>query len=121
MQNNQGFTLIEVLLALAVIAIAVTALLKTSAQTLNANSRLQDKSIKHWVAMQAINKVQMRNLILRNGPPTTKSLHAFDKTWYFRAKLQQTKIKKVQKIIVDVSANQHGPFTDQLTAFLHEK
>ena len=33
MQNKQGFTLIEILMALAVIAIAITALLKNSAQS----------------------------------------------------------------------------------------
>lgn len=121
MQNKQGFTLIEILLALAVIAIAITALLKTSAQAIYTNTRLQEKSTKHWIAMQAISQVQMQSLQISNGLPTTKAFKAFGKTWYFRVSLQQTNLSKIQKLTVDVSANHNGPFTDPITAFYHEK
>lgn len=119
--NKHGFTLIEVLISLAILAIALTALLKNSAENISQTNRVKEKTIKHWVAMQAVNQIQMHNLSLRVGLPTTSSYKAFGTTWYFQAKLIPTKIKKVQKIIIKVSNNQHGPYTDPLMAFYHEK
>lgn len=121
MQNKHGFTLIEVLLALAVIAISITALMRTSAQTLNATSRIKEKSMKHWVAMQAINQVQSQELKLRSGLPSTKSFRAFNQTWYFRAKLQPSGLNNIKLITVDVSNTQGGPYTDPLKGFFYEK
>lgn len=121
MQNKHGFTLIEVVLALAVIAISITALMRTSAQTLNATNRIKEKSIKHWIAMQAIHQVQSQELSLRSGLPSIKSFRAFNQTWYFRAKLQPTNLNKIKRITVDVSNTQGGPYTDPLMAFFYEK
>ena len=121
MQNKYSFTLIEVLLALAVIAISITALMRTSAQTLNATSRIKEKSMKHWVAMQAINQVQSHELTLRTGLPSTKSFRAFNQTWYFRARLQPTMLNNIKRITVDVSNRQNGQYTDPLMGFLYEK
>lgn len=116
-----GFTLIEVLIALSILAIALTALLKSSAENISHTNRIKEKTIKHWVAMQAINQIQMQHMSLRVGLPTTSSYKAFGKTWYFQAKLIPTQIKKVQKIIITVSNQQHAPYTDPLVAFYHEK
>ena len=121
MKNKLGFTLIEVLVALAILAIALTALLKTSAESISYSSRIKDKTIKHWVAMQAINQVQTHKLSLRVGLPTTKSLKAFGTNWYFQAKLTPTPINALQQITIEVSNQQHGPYTDPLVAFYHEK
>ncbi len=111
----------EVLLALAILAIGLTAILKTSAENLSNTNRIKEKTIKHWVAMQAVHQVQMRTLTLRTGLPTTKSFRAFGNTWYFKARLTPTKIKKIQKLTIEVSNNQHGPYTDPLMAFYYEK
>ena len=70
--------------------------------------------------MQAISQVQMQNLQLRNGLPTTKEFKCFGRKWYFRVNLQQTILSKIQKLTVDVSTNPKGPFTDPITAFYHE-
>lgn len=121
MKNKLGFTLIEVLIALAILAIALTALLKNSAENIYYTNRIKEKTIKHWVAMQAINKVQMHEISLRIGLPTTQSIKAFGNTWYVQAKLAPTPINNLQKIIIEVSNQQHGPYTDPLMAFYYEK
>jgi general secretion pathway protein I len=120
MIKSRGFTLIEVLLALSVLAISLTALLKTTAQTINATNRIKEKSIKHWVEIQAITKIQLKAEQIHPNHATTKRTEAFGQTWYWRAKLKPTAIKHIQQITIDVSSSNRGPFTDPLVAFYHE-
>ncbi|MDF1758771.1 MAG: type II secretion system minor pseudopilin GspI [Legionellaceae bacterium] len=121
MKKSSGFTLIEVLLALVILAISLTALLKTTSQILSTTNRIKEKSIKHWVEMQAITKVQLGSLHIRSGQSTTETMKAFGSTWYYRVNSSPTKIKYLQKITVQASSNQTGPFTDPLVAFYHEE
>ncbi len=59
--SQAGFTLMEVLVALTVISVALAALLSgVSDGTRNARY-LRDKILAHWVAMNHITEVQVRN------------------------------------------------------------
>lgn len=63
MKKNQkyqsGFTLIEVLIALVILAIAMTTLIISSGELTHNNSRLEDESIASWVAANAIAKARL--------------------------------------------------------------
>ena len=55
----RGFTLFEILIALAVLAIALGAITKmASSQSLN-TAHLLDKSFAHWLAMNKISELQL--------------------------------------------------------------
>lgn len=54
----QGFTLFEVLIALAILAIALTALLLSISTSLSKITHLQDKTAAHWIAMNVFNKLR---------------------------------------------------------------
>lgn len=115
--SHSGFTLVEVLLALAVIAIALTALLKATAQNIENTHRLKEKTISHWVAMQAVSMIQLRLIVLNPSQEATQVTRMLNQSWYWRAKFSATPIKTIQKIIISVSSNQSGPFRNELTAF----
>jgi len=119
MKNASGFTLIEVLLALAVIAIALTALLKATAQNVAYTQRIKEKSISHWVAMQGVSMVQLGLLSVPAGQDITEVTSMLGERWYWRVKLQPTSIKSMQQISISVSKHQAGPFTDTLVAYRH--
>lgn len=112
-----GFTLIEVLLALAVIAIALTALLKATAQNIGTTHRIKEKTVGHWVAMQGVNMIQLRLVQVTPSQESTLVTTMLDQKWYWRAKVNNTPIKKMQQITISVSKNQSGPFYEELTAF----
>ena len=59
--SDKGFTLIEVLIALAVIAISLGAILNTSGSQAQQATYLKQKSIAHWVAMNEITRLQVEN------------------------------------------------------------
>lgn len=116
-RNKSGFTLIEVLLALTVIAIALTALLRAMSQTIDHTHRIKEKTISHWIAMQGITMVQLNLVQLNSSQESTQVTTMFNQRWYWRAKLSNTSINALQKITISTSTNQSGPFREELTGF----
>ncbi|CZG11192.1 TPA: GspI family T2SS minor pseudopilin variant LspI [Legionella pneumophila] len=112
-----GFTLIEVLLALTVIAIALTALLKATAQNIDNTHRIKEKTISHWVAMQGIAMIQLNLLRTSQNQESTQATTMLGQKWYWRAKISPTPIKRMQQITISVSSKQAGPFREELIAF----
>ena len=55
---TSGFTLIEILVALAIIAIALGALIKASGDHTSSASYLKQKTLAHWVAMNELSLLQ---------------------------------------------------------------
>ncbi|WP_133130584.1 GspI family T2SS minor pseudopilin variant LspI [Legionella yabuuchiae] len=113
----KGFTLIEVLLALAVIAIALTALLRATSQDVAYTQRIKERTISHWVAMQGVSAIQLGLITVPSGQPITEVTTMLNQNWYWRAQLLPGPFKKTQLISIKVSTNQAGPFTDELIAY----
>lgn len=116
-QKSSGFTLIEVLLALAIIAIALTALLKATAQNIENTHRIKEKTISHWIAMQGVAMIQLKLIHVNQSQEATQSTTMLGEQWYWRAKISSTPIKKMQQITISVSPKQSGPFREELIAF----
>lgn len=112
-----GFTLIEVLLALLIIAIGLTALMKATAQNVANTQHIKEKTISHWVAMQGVTMIQLGLIPAKINQDMSQVTKFFGQRWYWRANITQTSIKSVQRIIIKVSKYQAGPFSESLVAF----
>ena len=117
MTKNSGFTLIEVLLALMIIAIGVTALLKTIGVDIHTSSRIQEKTIQHLVAMNAIAEFQMNMLPDSESATITKTTMIMGQKWYWKAVFNTTSVRTMQQMSVRVSHLQEGPFTSPVLAY----
>ncbi|KTD16107.1 type II secretion system minor pseudopilin GspI [Legionella jordanis] len=115
--QSSGFTLIEVLLALAIISIALTALMRATAQNVANTQRIKEKTISHLVAMQGVAMVQLGLLTPSQSQIITQSTTLLGERWYWRVKANPTKIKSVEEITITLSKNQAGPYGSPLTAF----
>ncbi len=57
MLKNNGMTLLEVLVALAILAIALTAVLRVTASSIRQTTYLQQRSLASWIALDLNNRV----------------------------------------------------------------
>ncbi|MBL4826479.1 MAG: type II secretion system minor pseudopilin GspI [Spongiibacteraceae bacterium] len=66
--RNQGFTLIEVMVALLVVAVSISALLNQVITIVDSTARLRDKAIANWVALN-----QLELLYIANANPASRT------------------------------------------------
>ncbi len=99
--SSRGFTLLEVMVALAVLAIALAALIKgVSENTANA-AYLRDKTFAHWVGMNVVAEQRLAGDWKEQGVQRGNEemgLH----TWYWSAKLSETFDEDVRRLEVEV-------------------
>lgn len=103
MKNKAGFTLIEVLVALAILSIALTAIIKSTAQNIKDTLYLQKKTIALWVGNQIINEIQAGLRKLPTAPDSIKDKSIMlNENWSWEASLKPTPNPRIQEINVAV-------------------
>ncbi|MEM8500062.1 MAG: type II secretion system minor pseudopilin GspI [Pseudomonadota bacterium] len=91
-QNRNGFTLVEVLVALAVLAIALPALMISISEQVRGFSHMRDKSIAHWVAMNKMTELRLQNKHQDYLPKDRKrgSLEMLGREWFWELDTEKT-------------------------------
>src|SRR5690349_694907 len=96
----RGFTLIEVLIALLVIALGVGALLATLTSSADTVARLREKSLAEWIALNRISEVRLSNSRPVPGV-TTGTLEKFaDESWTWRQSVTDPGIAGILRVEV---------------------
>ena len=125
LKNNSAFTLIEVLVALVILAIAMVGVMKVLADSTQNVVHLREKMEAHWVAMNVMGRMQTMILSL---PSNTDDLLTGDEImmnedFYWKAGRvsgidQQTNLV-YQRVFVDVSTEQnHQAILEHLEGFV---
>ena len=112
--NTQGFTLIEVLVALAIIAIALMALVKASSYDVKDADHLKQKNIAAWVAMNVNTQLQIGKLVMQSHQG---SQHMLRQTWFWTILRTKTPDPKVDKLTISVSNTADGAALFSLESF----
>jgi general secretion pathway protein I len=99
--KNKGFTLLEVLVALAVFAVAAIALMRVSESQLQLSARLEDKTFAHWVALNMVSEMQANQDWPDLGEQTGKVSMA-GRDWKIIVKTLATPMNRVRRIEVTV-------------------
>ena len=110
-----GFTLIEVLIALAIMAIALTALVKASSFDVKDANYLKQKNISAWVASN-INTQLQTGFLAASSQQGTENL--FRQNWPWQVKRSKTADTSVDKLTIIVRATPQGPPLTTLESFI---
>ncbi len=120
--NAGGFTLLEVLVALAVFAVAAVALMRVSESQLTLSRQIEDKTFAHWVALNLITELQLRQAWNEPGEEKTRMPMA-GRQWAVTVKTLPTTAAGMRRIEVTVSEasdeiNREMPVLTSLSGFL---
>lgn len=112
-----GFTLVEVLVALAVLAIALPALMVSISEQISGFSHIRDKSIAHWVAMNKMTALRLQNTHRQYLPKDRKrgSVEMLDREWFWEVDTQKTANEQLLEVSVMVSDSDDSDATPLAT------
>ena len=98
---SQGFTLVEVLVALMVVALALAALMGSVSSAARSSEHLRDKIVAQWIAMNRI--VEVRLNIQKFGDAGDKGQIEFaNRKWRYDTRRFQTDNPNISRIVVRV-------------------
>lgn len=100
-----GFTLIEVMLAMAVFAIAGVALLGVADNNYRHISHIEEQMFANWVASNQLVEVSLD----KSWPPKNNrkgKVEMADRTWYWQQKVIKTTNKELRAVNMQVRLNE---------------
>ncbi len=100
--KKQGFTLLEVLVALAVLAIGLAAVMKVSIENAENARYLRDKTLAHWVAMNVLTEIQIREESPKLDEGTAMMAA---REWVWVLKVSETMDKDLRRLDIEVYYN----------------
>lgn len=119
MKKICGFTLIEVLIALAILSIALTAIIQATSQNIRDNIYLQNKTIANWVGNLLMNQALAGILQLPTSGNNESSMLMLGQNWLWQGTLENTPNPHIQKIRIQVfDASNHHLLTN-LESYLY--
>ena len=108
--TSRGFTLVEVMVALAVVAVALPALLMSLYQQVDGTAYLRDKSFAHMVAANKLAEMRIlsraRQTLLRGRDSGVMDMG--DREWHWWLDSKPTEMDQFYRIEISVSADENG-------------
>jgi len=116
--NKQGgLTLIEVMVAVAILAFALSALVRMTGESTNTLSYLEKKTYAQWVATNKLNEIESTMAWPAVGRSQGQENMA-GLTWYWELKVSNTESKDLRRLDINVKQNkQDDDPVYKLTAF----
>jgi general secretion pathway protein I len=99
--RNRAFTLIEVMVALLVVAIGMLGAITAVSQAAGNSGYLRDKTLAHWVAMNKLTEVRLQ----KNAPSVDKTSDEVEmggRKWKWTMNVTQTQVETMRRIDITV-------------------
>ncbi|WP_372874898.1 type II secretion system minor pseudopilin GspI [Pseudomonas sp.] len=102
MRRCRGFTLLEVLVALAIFAVVAASVLTASARSLQTASRLEDKTLAMWIADNRLSELQLAETPPGDGRDQGELAFA-GRRWQWQSEIQATSEPSMRRVTLWVA------------------
>jgi general secretion pathway protein I len=113
----KGFTLIEVMVALSIVALSLTAVASSMVQMIDAANTMRDRTYASWIAQNKITEMRLS----ADSPEVSSSSGEVDyanTSWQWRAVVSETGVEDLYRIEVGVSLAGREEVIRSVTGFV---
>ena len=103
---RKGFTLVEVLVALAVVAIGMSALFAALGQSSRSAEQLRVRTLANWAAADAL--TALRLAIETPRPGTARQEEISGRLWWVEYRVQEAGVENLRDVEVRVAAQRNA-------------
>jgi len=100
--RNRGFTIIEVLVALAIVAFSLTAIAASMGQMIDTANAMRERTYASWIAQNKIAELRLAN-VLPEVSSTSGEIEYAGVEWAWRAVISETGVENLFRVDVTVS------------------
>ncbi len=100
--KENGFTLIEVMVALTIVALSLTAIAASMNQMIDAANAMRERTYASWIAQNKIAELRLAN-VLPEVSSTSGEVDFANAQWTWRAVVSETGIESFFRVDVSVS------------------
>jgi general secretion pathway protein I len=117
--KGQGFTLIEVLVATAIIAVTLGAIIRATGLGAANETYLRDKTFAHWVAMNRMAEIESSRIYPPLGRKTGKEEMA-GREWYWTTEVKNTPDEDMRRVEIRIRQERRrsAPTITELVGFV---
>lgn len=117
--SERGFTLIEVMVALAIAAISLGAVAASVSQMVESATAMQQRTYASWIAQNRIAEMRLANVQPEVGEDSDEVEFA-GREWTWRASVSETEVENLFRVDVGVSLAGSDDVIRTVTGFIGE-
>ncbi len=119
LKTKKGFTLVEVMVALTIVAFSLTAIAASMNQMIDAATAMRERTYASWIAQNKITEMRLAN-ILPEVSSTSGEVDYANSDWSWRAVVSETGIENFYRVDVSVSHAGEEYVIRTVTGFIGE-
>jgi len=97
----RGFTLIEVLVALLIVALGMGAVLSSLSSAADSTIRLREKTFASWVGFNQLAETRLKAALPANGK-TEDDVYFANARWHWQQQVDNTQVQGIKRITIQV-------------------
>lgn len=101
-EDENGFTLVEVMVALTIVAFSLTAIAATMNQMIDAANSMRERTYASWIAQNKIAELRLAN-VTPEVSSTSGEVDYANAQWAWRAVVSETGIESFYRVDISVS------------------
>lgn len=117
--GQHGFTLIEVMVSLVIVALSLGAVAASISQMADAGFSMQQRTYASWIAQNKIAEMRLANVIPEVNETEGEILFAGEE-WRWTATVSETGVENLYRVDVAVGLAANGESVRQVTGFIGE-
>ncbi len=114
-----AFTLVEVLVALAIAALALSAVAAAVSQMVDAASSMRERTFAAWIAQNRITELRLAN-VLPEVNETSGDIEYAGREWTWVAAISETGVENLMRVDVSISAIDSDAVIRTVSGFIGE-